>query len=608
MKDKEFNYKSTKEILKRIFKENVLPHIGKFIIAVFLMIIVAASTAYLAYLVKPALDEIFVNKDAKKLIIVPLLILLITVVKGLATYFQVLIMTITTQKITINMQRKLFSHLMYSDVDFFESKTSGKIIAHMGSDIGGVMTAINLVLTGLIRQALTVVFLVGVMMYQSLALTCIAFIALPLIILPLSKIAKRLKKLANKNLEEGAEFTSVINDSVESVKLVKSYCCEDYETNRVSIILNRIYKLGVKMARTALITSPLMEMLGGIGIAGVIWYGGHSIISGETTQGEFFSFLTALLTAYKPMKSFANLNITLQTALVSARRLFVTMDTKPEITDNKDAKILKNIKGDIELKNINFYYPYHDPKEDFIKLTKVNNKKLSDIPTLKNLSLKVPSKKTIALVGHSGGGKSTVFKIISRFYDSQKGEVIVDGHNIKDITIKSLRDNIAIVSQDAKLFNLSIKENIRYGKLDATDKEIKQAAKLAAADEFIEKLPDGYDAVVGQGGSLLSGGQKQRISIARAFLKNASILLLDEATSALDPISEKLIQKALKELMKKRTTIIIAHRLSTIINADTIYVISEGTAVEEGKHFDLLKKNGMYSELYKNQFDKEQKK
>ena len=358
----------------------------------------------------------------------------------------------------------------------------------------------------------------------------------------------------------------------------------------------------MKMIRKSLITSPMMEMVGSIGFAGVIWYGGYSVINGTMTSGSFFTFIAALFSVYKPAKSFAGLNIQMQTALACARRLYIVLDRENAIKDKENAIDLQNVKGDVELKNVVFNYPFHDKNEQLISLDNVE--RLSDKVALDNISLKIEHGKSVALVGHSGSGKSTIFKLLLRFYDPIKGYVNIDGTNIKDITLKSLRRNISVVSQDVLIFNASVWENIKYGTFDATNEQIIQACKMANADEFINELEDGYDTILGPNGCVLSGGQKQRISIARAILKNAPILLLDEATSALDPISEKAIQKALATLMKDRTTIIIAHRLTTVQNCDKIFVLQEGHLMEQGNHEELLNLNGLYANLYKKQFEK----
>jgi subfamily B ATP-binding cassette protein MsbA len=395
-----------------------------------------------------------------------------------------------------------------------------------------------------------------------------------------------LRGFSAQNQSSLEKFTAQMSDTLQYTKLVKAYNAEEFEYKRFSGLTDGLFAIMRKMTSLSLISSPLVEILGTVGIAGVIWYGGWQVMHGGTTVGAFFSFFGAMVMAYKPMKSISGLNMTLQIGLMCSRRIFEVMDKEPIIKDKPDAIELKNIKGNIEFKDVSFNYI---PERE--ALTEVN--------------LKIPAGKMVALVGHSGGGKSTIMSMILRFYDPTKGSILLEGHDIRDITLSSLRGSMALVSQEIQLFDDTIKENIRYGKLDATDEEIERAAKLADAHGFITETSQGYETLIGQQGIRLSGGQRQRISIARAILYNAPILLLDEATSALDPISEKLIQNALDKLMKERTTLVIAHRLSTVINADKICVISHGKLVEEGTHTHLLKQNGAYANLYSKQFEAE---
>ena len=377
---------------------------------------------------------------------------------------------------------------------------------------------------------------------------------------------------------------SQMSDTLQYSKLVKAYHCEDFEISRMQKTMNVVIKIGKKIARLSLVASPMVESLAGFGVAAVIWYGGHQVMEGNTTVGAFFSFFGAMMMAYRPLKSVSGMNSGVQLGLASATRIYKLLDELPKIADKEGAKDLEKVKGEIEFENVNFNY-------------------VEDKIALKDLNLKIPAGKTLALVGHSGGGKSTIMSMVLRFYDPASGTVKLDGHDLKDLTIKSVRHSMSVVSQEVMLFDDTIIENIRYGKTDATEEEIIKAAKLAEADEFIQELPKKYDSQVGQNGIMLSGGQRQRIAIARAILYDAPILLLDEATSALDPISEKLIKDALAKLTKNRTTIVIAHRLSTVIHADKIAVVQDGKIVEEGTHKELLELNGKYSELYHKQFE-----
>jgi len=425
---------------------------------------------------------------------------------------------------------------------------------------------------------------VAVMFNQSLELSLVAFIGFPLAVYPIYKLGRKLRNLSFKNQEMAGKFNSQMSDTLQYSKLVKAYHCEEFEVKRMSLIIDSIYKMGKKLSRISLISSPFVESLAGFGVAAVIWYGGHQVISGATTPGAFFSFFTAMMMAYRPLKAVSGMNSSVQMGLASASRLYALLDEKPKIFDKPNAIDLKEVKGDVEFENVQFSY-------DENKIT------------LDNLNFKVKAGQSVALVGHSGGGKSTIMSMILRFYDPNSGSIKLDGHNISDLTLKSLRSSMSVVNQEVMLFDDTILEYIRYGKVDATEEQILKAAKMAEADEFIQELPEKYHSRVGQNGIRLSGGQRQRIAIARAILYDAPILLLDEATSSLDPISEKLIKDALNSLMKNRTSIIIAHRLSTIIHCDKIIVIANGRVIEEGSHKELLEKNGAYSNLYLKQFE-----
>lgn len=599
--NKKFDYDNIFHIYHRIIREAIAPNILFFGIAILLMLLNSSSVAYRAYLMKPAIDQVFVDKNTLALILIPLQLIGVAIVIGLSTYLESYIMNKTTANINISYQKKLFAKLIGFNMDYFQNKSSHRIMDQLG-DINGLMSAINLILTGLIRQFFTIIFLIALMFRQSIQLSLVAFIGFPLIIYPIYYVGRKLKALANKGREISGTLNSVMGESLNLIELVKSNSSEDYEMDKFDRVVKSNYKLSMKMIRKSLITSPLMEMAGSIGFAGVIWYGGMAVINGTMTTGSFFTFLAALLSVYKPAKSFAGLNIQMQTALACAKRLFIVLDKENQIKDKPNAIALQNIKGDVELKNVVFNYPFHDKNEPLVMLE--DNNRRSDKIALDDISLKIKHGTSVALVGHSGSGKSTIFKLLLRFYEPISGSISIDGNNIDDITLKSLRDNISVVSQDVLIFNDSVKENVRYGSFDATDEQIIEACKLANADEFIKDLEDGYDTILGPNGCVLSGGQKQRISIARAILKNSPILLLDEATSALDPISEKLIQKALANLMENRTTIIIAHRLTTVQNCDKIFVLQEGKLMEQGNHEELLEINGLYANLYKKQFEK----
>jgi subfamily B ATP-binding cassette protein MsbA len=578
------NYSDTWYLTKRITKEYIIPYWKTFAISVALMLVIAGTTALHAWLIKPALDSVFVDKNTNALIYIPLVVLIVTFIKGFATYFQLLTMNILSMRITADMRVRLYEHFIKSDISKLHSQSSGNMTASILNEIAAVVGLINTVINGFVKQFFTLGSLIVVMFMQSVELSLIAFIGFPLAVYPIYKLGRKLRNLSFRNQEMAAKFNSQMNDTLQYSKLVKAYHCEDFEVKRMSLIIESIFKMGKKISRMSLVSSPFVESLAGIGVAAVIWYGGHQVITGATTPGAFFSFFGAMMMAYRPLKSLSGMNSGVQLGLAAATRLYTLLDEKPKIIDKPNAISLTSVKGDIEFENVGFSY-------------------IAEKPTLKGINLKIPAGKTIALVGHSGGGKSTIMTMILRFYDPDSGSIKLDGHNLKDVTIKSLRNSMSVVNQEVMLFDDTIIENIRYGKEDASDEQIIAAAKMAEADEFISELPQGYLTKVGQNGILLSGGQRQRIAIARAILYNAPILLLDEATSALDPISEKLIKDAFAKLMKGKTSVVIAHRLSTVMHADKIVVISNGEVVEEGTHQELLDKGGAYSNLYLKQFE-----
>ncbi len=578
------NYESTKYLVKRIFKECVVIHWKTFLITIGLMIVIAGTTSFHAWLIKPALDKVFVQKDQFWLIWIPVIVLLVTVIKGFATYFQLFTLNVLSMRITADLRKRFYAHFIKSDISKLHSRSSGDMTASIMNEIGSIVGLIGTIMNGAIKQFLTLGSLIVVMFYQSVELSLIAFIGFPLAGYPIYKIGRRLRKLSFTNQEIAGKFASQMNDTLQYSKLVKSYNCEDFEIGRMSKVIDAIFVMGKKISRLSLIASPFVESLAGVGVACVIWYGGMKVINGTTTTGAFFSFFAAMMMAYRPLKSVSGMNAGIQMGLAAATRFYRLIDEKQTIVDKPNAIDLQNVKGNIKLEDVTFRY-------------------LDDKITLDKVNIEVEAGKTIALVGHSGGGKSTTMSMILRFYDPESGRVTIDGHDIRDLTLKSVRKSMSVVNQEVMLFDDTILENLRYGKEGATEEEIIKAAKMAEADEFIRQLPQGYETQIGQNGIRLSGGQRQRIAIARAILYNAPILLLDEATSSLDPISERLIKDALAKLMEDRTSIVIAHRLSTVIHADRIFVISDGKVVESGSHKELIAKNGAYANLYSKQFE-----
>lgn len=578
------SHDATTYLVKRIAREYIFPHWKTFLISAILMIVIAGTTALHAWLIKPALDSVFVKKDSSMLVIIPFVVIAVTIIKGFATYFQLLLMNILSLRITSNMRLRLYGHFIKSDISKLHNKSSGDMIMSIINEVSMIVGAINSVLNGFVKQLFTLVALIFVMFQQSIELSLIAFIGFPLAGYPIYKLGRKLRNLSFRNQEIAQKFASQMSDTLQYSKLVKSYNCEDFEIRRMSAVVEGIFKMGKKISRISLIASPFVESLAGIGIAAVIWYGGHQVMAEKTTPGAFFSFFAAMMMAYKPLKSVSGMNSGVQMGLAAATRFYSILGEEPQVVSKPNAVALKDVKGDIKFENVSFGYS-------------------EDKMALENVSFSIGAGKTVALVGHSGGGKSTIMSMILRFYDPQKGTIKIDDNDLRDVTIGSLRESMSVVNQEVMLFDDTIIENIRYGKEDATEEQIISAAKLAEADDFIQELPEKYNTKVGQNGIRLSGGQRQRIAIARAILYNAPILLLDEATSSLDPISEKLIKDALTKLMKGRTSIVIAHRLSTVIHADKIIVIGNGKVIEEGSHKELMEKGGAYANLYSKQFE-----
>ncbi len=556
--------------------------------AVICMVFAAATTAANAWIMQPVLDDVFLDKNKDMLMILPIAVLIIAIVKGFSEFGQSVLMLLVGQRTIGDIQKDMYASLMKADLSFFHNNPSGNLVARFISDVNRLRHSVTTTLTGIAKDTLTLIFLVALMFYRDWELASIAFLIFPLAIYPITRIGRMMRKISAATQNKIGEFSTLLNQTFQGSRQVKAYGMEGYEGERARDYIDEITRLIFKSSRRSTILRPIMETLGGIAVAGVVLYGGIKVIDGETTPGTFFSFLTAFFLAYRPLKSLAGLNAVLQDGLASAERLFRILDIEPKIQDRNNSKTIENVKGTIEFKNVEFAYE----NKDYI---------------LKKISLLIPRGKKIALVGPSGAGKSTILNLIPRFFEVEKGQVEIDGIDIKEIKIGSLRSSMALVSQEINLFDDTIRSNIAYGKLDSSEEEIIAAAKKSASHDFITKLPNGYNTTVGEHGVKLSGGQRQRIAIARAMLKNAPILLLDEATSSLDTESERYVQEALLELMKNRTTLVIAHRLSTVINADTIYVIDSGKIAESGTHFELLKNEGVYSRLYTQQFAEQEK-
>lgn len=567
------------QTIKRLLHQYLRPHKLSFTWAGFCMIIVAATTAVNAWLMQPVLDDIFVAKKHELLFIIPLAVVALSVIKAGASYQQSMIMRTLGQRIISTMQMDLYRHLLDADMAMFHSQSSGSLISRFTNDIILLRESMSNVLTNLAKESLTLVFLVGVMFYQHWQLAIIATVVFPIAILPMSKLGRRMRKVTHHTQQGLGQFTTLLDETFQGIRIIKAYGQTEAECNRASHAIENVFTHYTKAFRIKSAASPIMEMLAGISIALVIAYGGWQVVHGITTPGAFFSFIAAMMMAYKPMRGLSGMNANLQEGLAAAERVFKIIDEKPSIFDSPGAKDIKINGGEIDCRNLSFAYN-------------------SEKPALFDVSLHVPAGKTAALVGSSGSGKSTIINMLLRFYDPASGTITMDSQNIHDVTLKSLRSNIALVTQETILFDDSVRANLCYGRPDASEEEMIKAATDAEAHDFIVKLPQGYETRIGQHGVTLSGGQRQRLAIARAMLKNAPILLLDEATSALDQIAEQKIQAALKKLMLGRTTLMIAHRLSTVIDADIIYVMKNGRVVESGTHQQLLEKGGEYTNLY----------
>ncbi len=571
------NSSKTQSVTSRIIFNYLLDHKLKIFLALIMMIISAAATGLHAWLVRPALDEVLIKGNKEMLFLIPFAIIIVTLIKGLATYTHSYQMSKVAHAIIAKLQNQMFEKLMYLNMKFYNDSKSGNLISRLINDTYYLRLAIVKSVTGVIKDVLVIIFLLGNMFYQSWTLTLFAFFAFPLALWPIRKIGKSIRKITYTIQSEIAVFSNVLAESIKGIKQVKSYTKENFEKKRA---FETIYFIQKYFTRSAFISnrlSPLMEFIGSLAIALSIYAGGVFVLNETMTTGQFMSFLVSLLLAYQPVKALGNLNISIQEGLAGAERIFGLLDTSEVKMEkiSKENKLILN--GDIILKNISFGYEEKD--------------------ILENININIPEGKKVALVGLSGSGKSTIVNLIPRFFDNYKGEILIGSQNIKNIYLKDLRKNIAYVSQETILFNDTISNNIRYGKLDAKDDEIKNIAKLSGITEFTNSFDNKLETVVGESGLKLSGGQRQRIAIARAMIKDAPILILDEATSSLDNIIEKEIYKTIKNLMKNKTVLIIAHRLSTIEDSDIIYVINKGKVENYGSHSDLLTKSETYKKL-----------
>jgi subfamily B ATP-binding cassette protein MsbA len=569
------------DLFKRLLKL-AKPHALKFAAAMVCMLIVGVTTSALAFLVKPALDEIFLKRNADMLLWIPFGVIIIYFTKGACNYGQTVLMNFIGQRIVADLRMDLYRKIQIQSLSFFTKNPTGALMSRITNDVGFIQGAVSEAVTALLKDSSTLICLVFVIFYRDWRLAIIAMFVFPLAIYPIAKFGQRMRQIATRTQVTLGSLTTLLQETISGTRIVKAFSMEEYENRRFSVENERLFHLILKAVSINALSSPLMEFLGGLGISAIIFYGGYQVIHGQSTPGTFFSFLTALIMLYEPVKRLTNVNNTIQQGIAGARRVFEIIDLAPEIRNRPDAVSLPGISQEIEIRNVTFRY--------------------EEKPVLRDIRLRIRAGEVVAFVGMSGGGKTTLVNLIPRFYDVTQGAITIDGRDIRDVTIESLRGQIAIVTQQTILFNDTVRNNIAYGDIVKTEEQIVAAAKAANAHDFIMNLPAGYDTLIGELGAKLSGGERQRISIARALLKDAPILILDEATSSLDSEAEIEVQDALENLMKGRTTLVIAHRLSTIRNADRIIVLVNGEIIEEGTHDHLLSCEGEYCRLYNMQF------
>ena len=574
------------KILIRLYNSYTKRYLKNILISVFFTILLAGSTSSVAYLLDPAIKELFINQNKEFLYLIPGLIVLAFSVKGLSLYLAKVIMINVSEEVRKDIQIDMFSSLINADTKLVDQKHSGKFVTNLTNDVGMITNLVSTVILNIFKDSLTLIGLLSVMFYQNWKLSLIAIIMIPLASFAAKTLGKRIGKVTTQQMERAGILNSYLIEIFKNHKLTKIFQNEVYEKLRVKKYINELKESSRKINIVFTRASPIMEFLTGIMIAFLIFYATKLISKNELEVGNFFSFLAAMMLAYQPVRSLATLNISIQQGLSGARRVLPIIDDIPNIIDKNNVKKLILKIGQIDFENVDFSYSEEENK------------------ILNNLNLNIPGQKMTALVGLSGAGKSTILNLIPRFYNIIKGDIKIDNQSIYNSTIQSVRKNISLVSQDITLFDDTIKNNIAYANMDASQEEIIQAAKYSFANDFIQKLPKQYDTIIGENGVRLSGGEKQRLSIARAILKKSPIILLDEATSSLDAETEDKIQKAINFLIKGRTAIVIAHRLSTILNSDKIYVIDKGTVVGQGKHEDLLSSSDVYKNFYNKQINK----
>jgi subfamily B ATP-binding cassette protein MsbA len=571
------------QILKRLYKDYTKKYVNKILLSVFFTVLLAGSTSAVAYLLDPAIEKLFINQEQSLIYLIPSLIVIAFAIKGGSLYLAKIIMIGVSEEVRKDIQIDMFNSLIKADTKLVDNKHSGKFVTNLTNDVGLITNLVSTAILNLFKDSLTLIGLLGVMFYQNWKLSIVAIIMIPLASAAARALGKRIGKVTTQQMNEAGALNTYLIEIFKNHRLTKIFQKEEYEKDRANKFINKLKEISKKIAEVFVRASPIMEFLTGIMIACLILISAKLIANDELEISNFFSFLAAMMLAYQPVRSLATLNIAIQQGLSGAKRVIPVIDEIPEVKEKENALDLKVNNGKIDFSNVQFSYSNEESQ------------------ILNSINLNLPGKKMTALVGHSGAGKSTILNLIPRFYNINSGNISIDDQSINECTLFSLRKNISLVSQDTTLFDDTIKNNISYANLDATQKEIEEAAKYSFADEFIDKLPKKYDTIIGENGVRLSGGEKQRLSIARAILKKSKIILLDEATSSLDAETEDKIQKAITYLTKDKTTIVIAHRLSTILNSDKIYVIDTGNVAAEGNHDELMNN----SEIYKNFYNKQ---
>ncbi len=555
----------------------------RLLLAMVCMLVIAGTTAAIAYMVKPVIDQIFVEKDVRMLKILPFVIVLISLMKNLATYGQTYFMQYVGQQIIRDLRNKLYGHIQDMPISFFHKEKTGVLMSRVTNDVAIIKNMVSSSVTGALKDCFSVIGLTCVIFYQDWQMAIIAFFVIPVAFIPVVKIGRRVRMVSTARQEAIADMSAFLHETFAGNKIVKAFGMESHEKKRFFKKAHHLFKMEMKEVRAKALSSPIMDFLGYIAIAVIIFYGGFKVISGESTPGTFFSFIAAVGMLYSPLKQLTQVNNTVQVGLAAVDRVFDVMETSPDIKEVENPVVLRSGPHHVSFKHVFFRYD-----SEYV---------------LKDINLEAAPGEIIALAGMSGGGKTTLVNLIPRFYDVCEGAVEIDGIDIKTVDLVSLRKQIAIVTQEPILFNDTVFNNIAYGNPAASKEEIENAAKAAYAHDFIQSFPDGFQTVIGELGARLSGGEKQRLCVARALLKDAPILILDEATSSLDSESEALVQKALENLMRGRTTFVIAHRLSTILNADKIIMIVKGEIVEQGSHDELLNLKQEYYKLYNMQYN-----